>query len=99
MMVIGRMTTKIGKSIQLNGSVDYQALNMRVKYEGRVVVYLNEERVDCFNLVRDIDSDTESMSNHDGSVFSQFHIRHEMVGEREECENIRGSLSCGNTAI
>ena len=48
MIVIGRgreeerVTTYIRKSFQLKGIEDYRVLNVRVKYEGGVVAYVNE---------------------------------------------------------
>ena len=39
----------------------HQVLNVRMKYEGGVVAYLNGVKVGRFNLVEDFDGDTESM--------------------------------------
>ena len=62
MMVIGeRVTTYNRKSFQLKGIDDYRVLNVRMKYEGGVVAYLNGVKVGRFNLVEDFDGDTESM--------------------------------------
>ena len=84
MMVIGeRVTTYIGKSFQLKGIDDYRVLNVRMKYEGGVVAYLNGVKVGRFNLVEDFDDNTESISVHDASAFSKFHIILGLVGVRE----------------
>ena len=83
-MVIGeRVTTYIRKSFQLKGIDDYRVLNVRMKYEGGVVAYLNGVKVGRFNLVEDFDDDTESTNVHDASVFSKFHIILGLVGVRE----------------
>ena len=83
-MVIGeRVTTYIRKSFQLKGIDDYRVLNVRMKYEGGVVAYLNGVKVGRFNLVEDFDDNTESISVHDASAFSKFHIILGLVGVRE----------------
>ncbi|KNB42133.1 hypothetical protein JH06_4646 [Blastocystis sp. subtype 4] len=59
------VTTYIRKSFTMSGVNDYQVLNVRVKYSGGVAAY---------NLAEDFDSNTGSLTIHDTSVFSKFHV-------------------------
>ena len=68
------VTTYIRKSFQLTNVDDYQVLNVRVKYAGGVAVYFNGNSVARFNLIEDFDEETESMTIHDATVFSKFHV-------------------------
>ena len=68
------VTTYLRKSFQLTGIDDYQVLNIRMKYAGGVVVYFNGNKVARFNLIEDFDANTESMTIHDATLFSKFHI-------------------------
>ena len=68
------VTTYIRKSFSLTGIDDYQVLNARVKYAGGVAVYFNGNKVARFNLAEDFGENTESMTIHDPTVFSKFHI-------------------------
>ncbi|KAK8802893.1 hypothetical protein WA171_006564 [Blastocystis sp. BT1] len=68
------ITTYIRKSFTMNGLNDYEVLNVRVKYSGGVAAYLNGNVVARFNLEDDFDSTTLSITDHDASVFSKFHV-------------------------
>ena len=68
------ITTYIRKSFTMSGVNDYQVLNVRVKYSGGVAAYLNGNLVARFNLEDDFDSTTLSITDHDASVFSKFHV-------------------------
>ena len=69
-----QITTYIRKSFSLTNVVDYQVLNVRLKYSGGVACYFNGNLVARINLADDFEPSTESMSVHDASVFSKFHI-------------------------
>ena len=71
-------TTFIRKSFSLENPDDYQVLNVRMKYAGGVVVYMNGVRVARFNLAADYDEWSESLV-HKGAIFSKFHIILEAV--------------------
>ena len=58
----------------MSGVNDYQVLNVRVKYSGGVAAYLNGNLVARFNLEDDFDSLSLSITDHDASVFSKFHV-------------------------
>ncbi|KAK8802899.1 hypothetical protein WA171_006570 [Blastocystis sp. BT1] len=68
------ITTYIRKSFTMSGLNDYQVLNVRVKYSGGVAAYLNGNLVARFNLEDDFDSTSLSITDHDASVFSKFHV-------------------------
>ena len=68
------ITTYIRKSFTMSGVNDYQVLNVRVKYSGGVAAYLNGNLVARFNLEDDFDSLSLSITDHDASVFSKFHV-------------------------
>ena len=68
------ITTYIRKSFTMSGVNDYQVLNVRVKYSGGVAAYLNGNLVARFNLEDDFDSRSLSITDHDASVFSKFHV-------------------------
>ena len=67
-------TTYIRKSFELTGIEDYTVMNIRMKYTGGVAVYFNGNRVARFNLEEGYNAFTESISVHDATVFSKFHI-------------------------
>ena len=69
-----RITTYIRKSFSVSAAEEYSVLNVRMKYAGGVVVYMNGMRVARFNLIADFDESTESISAHDASAPSRFHI-------------------------
>ena len=58
----------------MSGLNDYQVLNVRVKYSGGVAAYLNGNLVARFNLEDDFDSTTLSITDHDSTSFSKFHV-------------------------
>ncbi|KAK8791354.1 hypothetical protein WA171_002301, partial [Blastocystis sp. BT1] len=68
------ITTYIRKSFTMSGVNDYQVLNVRVKYSGGVAAYLNGNLVARFNLEEDFDSRSLSITIHDPTVFSKFHV-------------------------
>ena len=68
------ITTYIRKSFSISGVSDYQVMNVRVKYAGGVAAYLNGNLVARFNLAEDFDSNTESITIHDSTLFSKFHV-------------------------
>ena len=68
------VTTYIRKSFTMSGVNDYQVLNVRVKYSGGVAAYVNGNLVARFNLEDDFDSRSLSITDHDASVFSKFHV-------------------------
>lgn len=68
------VTTYIRKSFQLTNVDDYQVLNARVKYAGGVAVYFNGNKVARLNLIETFGEHTESMTIHDPTVFSKFHV-------------------------
>ncbi len=68
------ITTYIRKSFTMSGLNDYQVLNVRVKYSGGVAAYLNGNLVARFNLEDEFDSTCLSITDHDASVFSKFHV-------------------------
>ena len=67
-------TTYIRKSFELTGIDDYTVMNIRMKYAGGVAVYFNGNRVARFNLEEAYDAFSESISMHDATSFSKFHI-------------------------
>ena len=77
------ITTYIRKSFTMSGVNDYQVLNVRVKYSGGVAAYLNGNLVARFNLEDDFDSTTLSITDHDASVFSKFHVILSTAGIQE----------------
>ena len=68
------VTTYIRKSFQMSSVDDYPVMNVRVKYSGGLVAYFNGNKVARFNLDEFFDATTESIADHDSSVFSKFHI-------------------------
>ena len=68
------VTTYLRKSFSLTTASAYQVLNVRMKYTGGVAVYRNGILVGLFNMKRDFDSETESLTRHDPNSFSKFHI-------------------------
>ena len=68
------ITTYIRKSFTMSGLNDYQVLNVRVKYSGGVVAYVNGNVVARFNLEDEFDSLSVSMSDDDSTSFSKFHV-------------------------
>ena len=68
------VTTYLRKFFSLTTASAYQVLNVRMKYTGGVAVYRNGILVGLFNMKRDFDSETESLTRYDPSSFSKFHI-------------------------
>ena len=68
------ITTYIRKSFSISGVSDYQVMNVRVKYAGGVAAYLNGNLVARLNLIEEFDSSTLSITDHDSTVFSKFHV-------------------------
>ncbi|KNB46235.1 hypothetical protein JH06_5775 [Blastocystis sp. subtype 4] len=77
------ITTYIRKSFTMSGVNDYQVLNVRVKYSGGVAAYLNGNVVARFNLEDDFDSTSLSITDHDSTVFSKFHVILSTAGIQE----------------
>ena len=78
-----RVTTYIRKSFELANIDDYQVLNAHVKYAGGVVVYFNGNKVARFNLAENFDANTESITYHEPTSFSKFHIILATAGVQE----------------
>ena len=68
------ITTYIRKEFSIPSLEDYQVLNVRVKYTGGVVVYVNGHKVARFNLEEGFDKDTQSIEAKAEPVFSVFHV-------------------------
>ena len=68
------ITTYIRREFSIPSLEDYAVLNVRVKYTGGVVVYVNGRKVARFNLAENFDKDTQSIEAKAGPVFSAFHI-------------------------
>ena len=68
------ITTYIRKPFTLTNSSDYQVLNVRIRYSGGIACYLNGNPVARFNLIEEFDENTESITIHDATLFSKFHI-------------------------
>ena len=81
----------------MSGVNDYEVLNVRVKYSGGVAAYLNGNLVARFNLEDDFDSRSLSITDHDASVFSKFHVILSTAGIEEGSNvfslEIHGGLS------
>lgn len=67
-------TTYIRKSFELTGIEDYMVMNIRMKYASGVAVYLNGNRLPRFSLEEGYNAFTESISVHNATVFSKFHV-------------------------
>ena len=59
-------------------------LNVRVRYGGGVVVYLNGKMVARLNVYEEFSLGTESIVSHDPTTFSKFHIIVARSGAMEE---------------
>ena len=59
---------------------DYFVLNVRMKYAGGVVAYMNGVKVARFNLEENYDASSEALMVHDASLFSKFHVVLSTVG-------------------
>ena len=59
---------------------DYHVLNVRMKYAGGVVAYMNGVKVARFNLEENYDASSEALMVHDASLFSKFHVVLSTVG-------------------
>ena len=68
------VTVYLRKSFTIPNLDDYSVLNVRVVYAGGVVAYLNGNKVARFNLAESFTSSTESISIHDSTNNSYFHI-------------------------
>ena len=64
----------IRHSFDLPNLEDYQVLNCRIQFVGGVAAYLNGQLVARFNLQKEFDADTESISIHDRSRDGRFHV-------------------------
>ena len=67
----------------MSGLNDYEVLNVRVKYSGGVAAYVNGNLVARFNLEDDFDSRSLSITDHDATVFSKFHVILSTAGIQE----------------
>ena len=67
-------TVYIRKEFTLDDATQYNLLNVRVKYIGGVVAYYNGHKVARFNLEDDFDEESESITIHDISSSSKFHV-------------------------
>lgn len=74
------VTVYIRRSVPLTTVSDYHVLNVHIKYAGGVVAYFNGVKVARFNIMEDVNHETESETLHDVSHFSKFHIILNMVG-------------------
>ena len=68
------ITTYIRKEFSIPSLEDYAVLNVRVKYTGGVVVYVNGHKVARFNLAENFDANTQSIEAKAEPVFSVFHV-------------------------
>ena len=68
------ITTYIRKEFSIPSLEDYAVLNVRVKYTGGVVVYVNGHKVARFNLAENYDANTQSIEAKAEPVFSVFHV-------------------------
>ena len=68
------ITVYIRKTFDLTPYASDQVLNVRVKYAGGVVAYVNGKKVARFNLPEEFDSSTQSTELHDPTSFSKFHV-------------------------
>ena len=53
---------------------DYHVLNVRMRYAGGVVVYVNGYKVARFNLEEEFTENSMSIAVHDPTIFSKFHV-------------------------
>ena len=60
--------------IAIESVEEYEVLNVRVRYGGGVVVYLNGKMVVRLNVDEEVSLETESIVSHDPTTFSKFHI-------------------------
>ena len=68
------ITTYIRREFSIPSLEDYAVLNVRVKYTGGVVVYVNGHKVARFNLAENFDANTQSIEAKAEPVFSVFHV-------------------------
>ncbi|KAK8832991.1 hypothetical protein WA577_003969 [Blastocystis sp. JDR] len=68
------IATYIRKEFSIPSLEDYAVLNVRVKYTGGVVVYVNGHKVARFNLAENYDANTQSIEAKAEPVFSVFHV-------------------------
>ena len=62
----------------------YHVLNVHVRYTGGLIAYFNGRKVARFNLPESTDANTYALSNHDASVYSNFHVILMMVGATQD---------------
>ena len=68
------ITTYIRREFSIPDLEDYAVLNVRVKYTGGVVAYVNGHKVARFNLEETFDANTQSIEAKAEPVFSVFHV-------------------------
>ena len=76
------VTVYVRRSFTMDHIEYYNVLNVQVKYRGGVVAYFNGRRVARFNLEDPFSPNSESITIHDASSFSKFHIILEGNGGR-----------------
>ena len=77
------ITTYIRKAFVLPNTEDYQVLNIHIRYAGGVVAYYNGQRVGRFNLEKEFTAMTESITVHDVTLLSRFHVILPTAGSRQ----------------
>ena len=73
------ITTYIRKEFSIPSLEDYSVLNVRVKYAGGVVAFVNGHKVARFNLADDYDANTLSLASRTDPYVSLFHVILNMV--------------------
>ena len=77
------ITTYIRKTFTLPNIEDYPVLNIHIRYVGGVAAFFNGKRVGRFNLVKEYTAMTESITVHDVSLLSRFHVILPTAGSRQ----------------
>ena len=73
-------TAYVRREVTIPAIEDYFVLNVRMKYAGGVVAYMNGVKVARFNLEENYDASSEALMVHDASSFSKFHVVLSTVG-------------------
>ena len=73
-------TAYVRREVVIPAIEDYFVLNVRMKYAGGVVAYMNGVKVARFNLEENYDASSEALMVHDASLFSKFHVVLSTVG-------------------
>ena len=73
-------TAYVRREVTIPAIEDYHVLNVRMKYAGGVVAYMNGVKVARFNLEENYDASSEALMVHDASSFSKFHVVLSTVG-------------------